>query len=382
MDILIIQRIFPKYRKDILDELHHHLNFVLVHSGNKSGISQVSSSYSEKVGGFQYSKKDTHIILNVFPYIIRERPKVIIHEFSMGILSLFPTYIVAKLLCIKFILWGHGYDRTQGFYPEKSFIDKLRMFLVKKADAIIFYGQEAKSEFSEYVTEEKLFIASNCLNTNVLNSIRDKLEAEGKENVKKRIGYIHKFNLIFIGRLLQSKKPELLIEVYKYLAKMHGDTVCIHFVGDGDCLDQIKNTVIEKGLNSNFKFYGAVNDDTKNGELLYCSDLMVMPGLVGLSINHAFNFDCPVVTFQQTGHGPEVEYLINGETGFLVEDYATESMALIISKYLNNIDVQDRMKARIRKMVETTCSINNFISGFDNAIKYVLKKENLQNGRE
>lgn len=372
MDIIIIQRIFAKYRKDILDELHRHLNFVLLHSVNKSGINQVTSSYSEKVRSFQYSRKDTNIFLNVFPYILKKRPEIVIHELSIGIASLIPTYILTRLLGNKFILWAHGYDRTKGFHPEKSLSDKLRLFLIKKADAVIFYGQEAKLKFSEYVTNEKLFVASNCLNTNVLNAIRDRLELEGMENVQKRIDFTHKYNLIFIGRLLPSKQPQLLIDIYEHLANMYGDLICIHFVGDGECSDQLKKTVIDKGINNNFKFYGAINDDIKNGELLYCSDLMVMPGFVGLSINHAFNFDCPVVTFQQIGNGPEIEYLINGETGYIIENHSTESMALIISKYLNSKDIQYQIKINIRKMIETTCSINNFIKGFEDAIKYVL----------
>ena len=56
-DVLIIERIFPKYRKDILDELHQHINFTLIHAKNKSGIKQVSAPYSKTIGSFKYSKK-------------------------------------------------------------------------------------------------------------------------------------------------------------------------------------------------------------------------------------------------------------------------------------------------------------------------------------
>ena len=375
-DILIIQRIFPKYRKDILDELHQHIDFTLLHSKNNSAIRQVSSSYSRQIGSFRYSGIETHYFLNVFIYILKNRPRIIIHEFSIGIASLVPTYLIAKLLGIKFILWGHGYNRNKGFHLERSLTDKIRLFLLKKADAVIFYGQEAKLKISKYVKSEKLFIAFNCLNTNVLTAIRDKLEGEGRENVKKRLGFKHDYNLIFIGRMLKSKQPQLLINIYEYLINEIGNSICIHFVGDGDYLNQLKEIVKFKGIENNIKFYGAIHDDIKSGELLYCSDLMIMPGYVGLSVNHAFNFDCPVVTWQQKEngpfHSPEIEYLINDKTGYIVETHTLEAMCKDISKYFDSDEIQHQMKLNIRNMIETNCSISNFIKGFDDAIKFVL----------
>jgi len=376
-DILIIQRIFSKYRKDILDELHQHTNFILIHSKNKSGIKQVSTPYSKRVSSLKYSGKETNLFLNVFPYIIKSRPKIVIHEFSLGILSLIPTYYLTRLLGIKFILWGHGYDRTKGFYPEKSLLDKIRLFLIKKADAVILYGQEAKLLISEYVECDKVYVAYNCLNTNILNALRDKLETEGRAKVKKRIGFIHEYNIIFIGRILKTKQPQLLIDIFEYLENQYGNSLCIHFVGDGDYLYHIKEIVKNKGIENNFNFYGAIHDDIKNAELLYCSDLMVMPGYVGLSVNHAFNFDCPVVTFEQNKdgpyHSPEIEYLINEKTGFIVKSHSAEALAIIIGNYLERKDIQNQMKLNIRNMIENTCSINNFVKGFQDAIAYVLK---------
>jgi len=373
--VFIIQRIFSGYRKSVLNELNNYIDFILLHSENKSGIYQVSAPYSKKIRSFQYSRNKTNLFLNVFPYILKNRPEIVIHEFSIGIASLLPTYLLTKLLGIKFILWGHGYDRSKGFNPEKSFNDKLRLFLIKKADAVIFYGREAKQLFAKYVNSNKLFVASNCLNTNILSAIRDKLEKEGREKLKKRIGFRDKYNLIFIGRLLKYKNAQILIDVYEYLVSIFGNIISIHFVGDGDYLNQLKEIVRYKGIENNIKFYGEVHDDTKNGELLYCSDLMVMPGPVGLSVNHAFNFDCPVVTYQQKGNGPEIEYLINEKTGFIVENHSAEAMALIISRYLKSKDIQNQMKINTRNIIETTCSVKNFIKGFEDARNFVLMEK-------
>lgn len=377
MNLIIVQRIFTKYRKDIFDELYRQIDFILLHSRSNSLINQVSSPYSRQIGSFRYSNHESHFFLNIFPYLLKNRPKIIIHEFAIGIASLYPAYLVSKFLGIKFILWGHGYDRSKGFNPEKSLYDKLGLFLMERADALIFYGLEAKLKISKYIKSEKLFVAFNCLNTKALTEIRDKLEQEGRENIKKRIGFVDKYNFIFIGRLLKTKQPELLFEIYDFLVNIYGNKISIHFVGDGDFLNQLKEIAKNKGIESNAKFYGAIYDDIKNGELLYCSDLMVMPGPVGLSVNHAFNFDCPVITFEQEWHGPEIEYLINGKTGFIVETHSSEAMAVIISKYLKSKEIQYHMKKNIRNIIVTTCSIQNFKKGIDDAVKYVVRDKSI-----
>lgn len=47
------------------------------------------------------------------------------------------------------------------------------------------------------------------------------------------------------------------------------------------------------------------------------------------------------------------------------------------AKYLDNKDIQYQMRLNIRKMIETACSINNFIKGFDDAIKFVVKERSI-----
>ena len=372
--IIIIQRILTAYRKDIFDELKKYSDFIILHSENNSGIRQVTSSYSKKIKSFKYYSKDNTVFLNVFGYIIREKPEIVIHEFTMGIISLFPTFLVAKLLGSKFVLWGHGYNRRKGFSPENSILDKIRLFLMRKSDAIILYGQEGKKQLAGYLKSEKMFVAYNSLNTRRLTAIRDKFEKEGKIAIKNRIGFRFKYNIIFIGRILKYKQPDLLIEMfYSYLFEKYNDTLGIHFVGEGDYLINLKKRVQKLGLERNIIFHGAIYDDLKVGELLYCSDLMIMPGLLGLSINHAFNFNCPVVTFEQTGHGPEIEYLVHKVTGFIIREHSLREMASTIDYYLQNKTMQVSMKKNIRYMVDNVCSLDNFIKGFQDTIKYVSR---------
>jgi glycosyltransferase involved in cell wall biosynthesis len=375
--IVIVQRTFPKYRKDILSKVKERLNILLLHSYYKNGVHQESAEFAKKIKSIKFASKESNLFLNAFPNILRFRPKVIVYEYSIGIASLYPTYWLARLLGIKFILWGHGYDHTKGFNPKDSIADRLRIYIAKKADAVIFYGSTAKKHFSNHMSEEKLFIAYNCLNTQNLSSIRDNLENEGRENIKKRIGFTHTYNLIFIGRILKSKKPELLLNMCQSLLNQYPGQIGIHYVGDGPHLNSLKQIVKTKGLEEQVVFHGAIHEDKKTGELLFCSELMIMPGYVGLSVNHAFNFDCPVVTFKQKAdgpfHSPEIEYLVDQTTGFIAEDHTEEALSKIVHKYLSDEGLQKKMKSNIREVVTNVCSVENFVVNYTKAIDYALQ---------
>jgi glycosyltransferase involved in cell wall biosynthesis len=154
-------------------------------------------------------------------------------------------------------------------------------------------------------------------------------------------------------------------------------------VGNGEEMEPMQERVKDRGLEDNVIFHGAIYDDVRNGEMLFASDLMLMPGYVGLSVNHALNFDCPVVTFKQKEdgpfHSPEIEYLVDGETGFVVEEHTAGALAETVDGYLSDETLAARMQVNIRQMIEKTCSIENFIKGFKEASDYVLTNKQRKN---
>ena len=376
--VVIIGRVFSAYRKPIYDILSEKYSFNFLHSQNKSGINQVITPYSVKIKSFNFSNKETGTYLFITNYLETIKPQVVIHEFAIGILSMFRTYLKCKLLDIKFILYSHGYDRKKGFNPQNSWFDKIRLYYLKKADAIIVYGQFDKCVLGNYINIDKIFVAQNTLDTHGLLSVKNKLIEEGKETVKKRLRFDKQYNLVFIGRLLADKKPDLVIDVLEQLLNTYHLDVALHYVGGGNEYTHLKEKVERLGLANSVVFHGAKHDDAKTGEILFACDMMVMPGYLGLSVNHAFCFECPVMSFEQQKngpfHSPEVEYVVNNKTGYLLEEHSAESLAHTLNSYLINPTLQITIKENIQKMVSEVFPIEKMVKGFDDAISYVLSK--------
>ena len=372
--VLMIQRIFPSYRKFVYDKLAESFDFLLLHGDNDTEVKLAVTNYSKIIKGFNYSKKNTHLLFETFSTLFKFKPKAIIHESSIGILTLLPMYFCAKIMGVKFILYGHGYNRFTGFEPDKSWIDKYRVFLMKISDATIVYTHTDKKRMSYFVSAEKLFVAQNTLDTKPAKVIRTGLDALGKEAVKQKLGFTHSFNLIYIGRIVEEKRPENLLDIFEILNKKMPNQVGIHFVGGGE-IEPLEKRIKDNNWGDSVKFHGWIHDSQKSGEMLYASDLMIMPGNVGLAVNHAFMFDCPVVTFLQTEMSPpEIEYIVDNETGFKIPDFSVEKMAKTIQEYLQNEELQKAMQKAIRHKMDFELIPENMAKGFTDAVDYVLRK--------
>ncbi len=371
--VMLVERIFPIYRIFIYDKLAEYFEFQFVHGDKEKEVKLAVAEYSKVIKVHNYTKNNTHIIFNSFSPMFRFKPDAIIHESAIGILTLLPMYVCAKLMGIKFILYGHGYNRFTGFNPNKSLIDWYRVFLMRISDATIVYTQTDKLRMSEFVKRDKIFVAQNTLNTLPAKILRNQFDSIGKDTIKQQLSFNRPFNLIYIGRIVEEKRPENLLDIFEILNQKMPHQVGIHFVGGGD-IAFLQKRVEENNWTDAVIFHGWVHDAQKSGELLYASDLMIMPGNVGLAVNHAFMFDCPVVTFLQTEMSPpEIEYIIDNETGFKIPDFSIKRMAQTIQNYLQSPDLQKKMHKAIRYKMDIELTPENMAKGFIDAVNYTLK---------
>lgn len=376
MNIVFIERIFPHYRKAVYDLIYSKKPFIFLHGVElKSGIKQTKGEYSSLIKSFHYGNKESQAFLFVLRKLLREKPKIIIHEFSAGILSKPLLLLYCRLTKTKLLFWGHMYDHSKGFSLEKSWTDKYRLWLWHKADSLITYSERDKQFLIDHkIPAHKIFIAFNTVDTTSFLEVRNQLELIGKEELKKQLNFTHQFNLTFIGRLYKEKKPELLLDLLAALKQKGFQSVAVHYVGDGEMIDALKEKALESGLENDVLFHGALYDETITGKILFCSDLMIIPGFVGLSVNHAFCFNCPVVTFKQINlnppHSPEVEYIIDKKTGFLVADHSIEKLACEVANYLNSPELRENMQSEVKNLIENVCSVEKMAEGVIQAINY------------
>lgn len=375
-NILLFQRLIPHYRVALFKKLHQKLGIVVCHSRAKKGVSLQEQKElefpNEVLKRVYFGKSATAMRQCILPVLRKYKPGIVITEFSLSYITFWCLFALKSIFRYKLIVWTHGVKSKEMQQPFSSRESKIQRWVYNKADAVILYSPKRKELLAQHVPQpEKLFLANNTLDTEALNKIHNRLEAKGKIVVKKELGFTHKWNLVFIGRLMPDKRPAMLLEVFKEISGKYD--VALHIIGSGPEEEKIKTNA---AANEKTYDHGPIHDLELSSKYLFASDLMVMPGYVGLSVVHSMAMGCPVLTCRQGPegpyHSPEVEYIHDGVNGLFC-DYSTEGLKEAMTSLLNHPEKLTAMSAQARKTIEEEATLELFVKGFVEAVGYVRR---------
>ncbi|MFW6122545.1 MAG: hypothetical protein ACOC80_16820, partial [Petrotogales bacterium] len=88
-------------------------------------------------------------------------PEIVIVRHAIRNLSLFPLLLFCKYNRIPVVVWGQGYSRNRAFNPHRNLLDRFHLAIVRLADAYVCYTPEILETLSQYVEQDKLFVATN-----------------------------------------------------------------------------------------------------------------------------------------------------------------------------------------------------------------------------
>lgn len=156
-----------------------------------------------------------------------------------------------------------------------------------------------------------------------------------------------KKSLLFVGRLISSKGPHIMLEALMPILENRND-VHLDIVGDGIMKDELMSLVEKTGVSDNVTFHGWLNRD-ETDRLLQQSYLVLFPsvypeafGIVGIE---AMMRAKPVVAFNVGGVST---WLTDGETGFFVEPKDKKAMRVRTEMLLNDTLLYNDMSRRAR----------------------------------
>lgn len=371
-NVLLFQRLIPHYRVPLFKKLNEELGIVVCHSRARKGASlkgqQDLGFPTIRLPRLYLGNAPTSMVQCILPTLIKQRPRVVITEFSLQYLTFWLLFLFRWLFGYQLVVWTHGVKSKELLHPFTTLRSKIQLWVYKRVHAVILYSDPNRKILTQYLKKpEKLFVANNTLDTKKLGEIYDELAKLGKGQVKEQLGFTHQYNLVFIGRLLKRKRLDILFKAFESVQDQFD--VALHIIGDGPEEDAVNEFA---KANKKVTYYGAIHGLQLSSKYLFASDLMVMPGYVGLSAVHAMAMGCPVLTCKQGEygpyHGPEAAYIKDKINGLLCY-YNSDAFALEIAKQLKNQDLLQTMSVNARKTIQEEASISHFVDGFRQTLK-------------
>jgi glycosyltransferase involved in cell wall biosynthesis len=152
-----------------------------------------------------------------------------------------------------------------------------------------------------------------------------------REATRKEFGIpTHARAVLFLARLVRSKRPESVVQAIPHTLKSVQKETCFLFAGDGPSKASCEKLARQLGVSENSRFIGTIPHE-KVPEIFHACDLFVTTSnLTNMAIPTCESFLCgvPVVAFDVGATGKVV---IDGETGRTVPDGDIEALARAIA---------------------------------------------------
>ncbi len=378
--ILFFEEYMTHYRVKVYESVQKKLGRrVFVVHGEKPKGSCLNTISNEEALPFGHEKVRTYwsprnivSVRNVTGAVKKYDPSHVIIRGTIRNLELIPLMVYYKISYVPVLVWGQGYSMNRPFMPHNNLFDLVYLIVAKYCDAYICYTEDIKKTLSEFVNSKKLFVANNTVDTEAIRKNYEEFEKEGKESLKCGLGLHAKSYALFIGRLMERKRVGMLLRSVSYLQDEVGLDIGVIIIGDGP----ERNRLVEMSryLSLYECHFPGEKYGSDAGKYIYSSDVVVIPGALGLAVNHALAYGRPVVSQVEpgaenslVGNGPEAMHILNKPTGLLVRGQEPSDLARGINEVLKN--QQSYSQSALRYSVKNL-SMENMVSGFENAINH------------
>lgn len=326
-NVIIAYHFLPHYRRGIFNELNllYNVKFLAENSKSFEGIPIV-----EMDGAYRFDEINNYRLGKFWfqPKIIYtalfDSYDVVVYLANPYFITTWMAAIISKIRNKKVIFWGHGYHNK-----ENNFVNKLKSCFYSLANALYFYGYNAKKNAIKLgINPDTIYVGFNSLDYKSQIRYREKVlqfESDYSESG---------LNIICLSRLTVASNYKLLFETLNYLKKEIQFQFNLKIIGDGPCLKDLKEISDSYELNVDFK--GAIYDEDLLSKFIYDADVTISPGKVGLTAIHSLMYGTPVITHDQFEmQMPEVEAVVQNVTGLLFEKDNMLSLAEKLINYKN-----------------------------------------------
>lgn len=197
-----------------------------------------------------------------------------------------------------------------------------------------------------HIAEEKIVVIRNAIDTRAFLALPAP-------------SFGHTYKLLAIGRLMEQKGHDVLIEA---LSGLHDIPWELTIAGTGELLDDLSDLVTLHHLNDRVNFIGAVADVPA---LIAEHDVVVMPSRwegIGLVVMEGMAAGRPVVA-SNVGGIPEL--IEHGKTGILVQPENPHALAEALAWVWEHQDAARAIGARAREHARLQCDIKEMVAQYE-----------------
>jgi glycosyltransferase involved in cell wall biosynthesis len=368
--VAIIQREIPHYRVRFFEELYAQGMSqgyeILVYTATPPAEISASPVFPYRALPVRYfGKRKTGSYWMCGLEAAIKGSDVIIAPQELQCLTVPYLWVKRKRICKTWIWWGHGYNFQACVRSSISTHVKeaSKRWMTRRADGLITYTEKGAEYWRQRgMPKDRVVAYFNTIDVEGLKKSANEISEKQLSLLKQKFELEGKRVLLFSGRLYGEKKVDFLLRAFAILKQTYPAVVLL-IIGDGEERKKLERLAAQLRVRD-VHFLGELIDPKETAAYFLLSDLMVIPGLVGLAIVHGFAYGLPLITTEHDFHSPEIEYLSVRNGAIVTCDEAL--YASYIYEVLSSESRLNLMRDHARRDCEfltLSISIQRFVNG-------------------
>jgi glycosyltransferase involved in cell wall biosynthesis len=348
MTVLIIQTHVQEYRLAVFDELFRRAGRGLcVYSGAESftptrGVAAQNRLWHKPLRNHFFFNK--RLLWQSGHMSAALSSEICVLEFNPRILSNWIILLIRRFLGLETVVWGHLFPRA----GEQAHTRLVRFYMLLFATKINLYTYEEVAQLRKVFRRKQANVSPNAVMW-----ARECIVGNG---IRRR--------LLFVARLIEEKKPLLLLEAFSLAVAKISPDVKLDFIGSGPLEQMLRNRICELRLTDRVTLHGPIYDIQQLSGFYAEALVAFSPGYVGLSATQAFGFGVPLLFAREDLHSVEISLC---ELGFNSDSFRSDD-PVALSKAIVSFAVQPPHWATkhqdICDRLKRTYTLDEMCSGF------------------
>jgi glycosyltransferase involved in cell wall biosynthesis len=291
------------------------------------------------VGGFMWQR-------GLLLHLLVKRYDAVIFLGADRFLATWIAAAMLRLLGTRVLFWTHGYTRRPGGAGAV-----FRKTFYSLANGLLMYGRWAKTVAIEQgFAPERVHVIGNSLDFDAQQAALNATSFLRAAQVRRELFDDDVTPVVSCTtRLVAHRRLDMLLRAAGRLLQL-GNPVNIVLVGDGPERGRLEQLAAE--LKVRVAFTGACYDESRISEILAATNVVVAPGMVGLSAMHALAYGVPVVSQDNPEtQMPEFEAIVPGVTGSLFKEGDVDALVDAIRPWIQNSWVEPGVRSACRDLI-------------------------------
>jgi glycosyltransferase involved in cell wall biosynthesis len=367
--VSVVYRFMPHYRAEFFNRLRTELGrrgivLDLVYGKNATVPKQdeVDLEWATAVTNLRCQVGPLELYWQPLPQRIRDADLVILMQ-ENTLLSNYPLLMRGQITSQRTAFWDHGLNLQA---PPDHWANRFKRLYATRVSWWFAYTCGVAQRISAMgFPEGRITVVQNAIDTRLLCRQAAEVDESALKMLRGSLGIRRGPVGMFCGGMYKEKRLSFLLRACGEIRRSIPEFEMI-FVGAGPD----SHFVVDASRQFDWIHYVGPKFRAEVVPLMKLAGVFLMPGVVGLGILDAFAMQKPFVTTTYPYHGPEIEYLINGENGIMTDD-SPEAFAAGVVDVLSSGDLRSRIQEGCRKAAATytlEAMVSNFTAGVENAL--------------